>query len=35
VSLAEGRRNFAREGISNPRLKGRVTVRQPLVEEQP
>jgi hypothetical protein len=35
VSLSEGRRNFATEHISNPRLKGRVTVREPLPEERP
>ena len=35
VSLTEGRHNFAQEGISRPRLKGRVTVRDPLLEERP
>jgi hypothetical protein len=35
VSLTEGRRNFATEGISNPDLKERVTVREPLPEERP
>jgi hypothetical protein len=34
LSLTEGRRNFAQEGISKPRLKGRVTVRAPLPEER-
>ena len=37
LSLTEGRRNFApQEGISNPRLKGRVApCRAPLPEERP
>jgi hypothetical protein len=35
VSLTEGRRNFTTERVSNPRLKGRVTVREPLPEERP
>jgi hypothetical protein len=35
LSLTEGRGNFAREGISKPRLTGRVAVRAPLPEEHP
>jgi hypothetical protein len=31
----EGRRNFVTERISKPRLKDRVTVREPLPEERP
>jgi hypothetical protein len=34
LSLAEGRRNFAHEGISKPRLRARVRVRAPLPEER-
>jgi hypothetical protein len=34
LSLTEGRRNFAQAGLSNPRLKDRVTVRAPLPEER-
>ena len=35
VSLSEGRHNLAIEGISNPRLKGKVSVRDPLAVERP
>lgn len=35
LSLTEGRRNFANEGISKPRLRGRIDVRAPLPEERP
>lgn len=34
LSLTEGRRNFALEGISKPRLRGRLDVRAPLPEER-
>jgi hypothetical protein len=35
LSLTEGRRNFAEQGISKPRLKGRVSLRAPLPAELP
>ncbi len=35
ISLTEGRRNFAHEGISLPWLKGRMPVRDPLPAERP
>jgi hypothetical protein len=35
LSLTEGRRNFAHEGISKPRLSGRLDVRAPFPEERP
>ena len=35
LSLTEGRRNFAEQGISKPRLKDRVTVRASLSAERP
>jgi hypothetical protein len=35
LSLTEGRRNFAAQGISKPRLKGKVSVRDPLPAERP
>jgi hypothetical protein len=34
VSLTEGRRNFAQEGICDPWAKGRTTVRDPLPAER-
>ena len=35
ISLSEGRRNFANEGICCPSHKGKVMVRDPLPEERP
>jgi hypothetical protein len=35
MSLTQGRRNFAHEGISKPRLRERLAVRGPLPDERP